>query len=330
VRRDYEDESRNVDGLKHFLTSQNSLQNLSMENFDRNSSIFNENLELRFRLKHLKVKYFDDYNNFFFKEFLEAQKESLTHLEVAQVHHDLLSLFRKFANLKNVKVTNVCSSFDPMAFVEVLEIKEVDGSWSDKFLNLKNLTIIGGNEDVQQVEKLKNLEVLKIKNCEIPELKIPTVKRLALIRVSLLDGAARPFDFETNIVELLVDKCSDVKWLFEFLKCKNVNVKLLTIRKSKVDDEGLELLESSRIKKLQIINCRGITEEDIENDYSDYSDDDDDDDVHDDDDNDENEVGDHDEVDDDNRDHENEVNEEHLNDNEPNVENDQRHQNERP
>ncbi|KAG5667205.1 hypothetical protein PVAND_015196 [Polypedilum vanderplanki] len=278
VRRDYDDENRNVDGLKQFLKSQNSLENLSLENFDRNSSIFNENLELKFKIKKLKLKYFDDFNTFFFKEFIESQKETLTHLEVSQVHHDLLALFKKFKHLKNLKIRNVCSNFDPMPSIETLEIKEVDGKWSEKFPKVQNLTIVGGNEDVQQIENLKNLKVLKIKNCEIPELKIPTVKSLTLTRVSIYDDV-RPFDFENEIEELKIDKCTNLQWLFEFLISKNFNLKSLILRKSKLIDEDWKFIEefkTGRIKHFQIINCHGITDEDIENDMSDYSDEDED------------------------------------------------------
>ncbi|XP_070501434.1 uncharacterized protein [Chironomus tepperi] len=270
VRRDYDDESKDVSGLKQFLKAQKDLSDLKMENFDKTSSLFgDDSLNLvNFRLKNLKLKNFDDYCSYNYWEFLDNHKESLVYLEVCFVNHEAISPFRKFRNLKTLKMYNMCSDFNELTSIETLYLKDVDGKWSEKFKNVKNLVISQNVEEIVQVESLRKLDNLKMSNCSMPTLKIPAVKRLTLKKVEL--ESTKPFEYEDGceIEELKIIKCKNVEWLVEFLIHKTFNLKTLVIKKSILIDDDLKFIEDYRnkIKHLEIIDCRGITAEDIDND----------------------------------------------------------------
>ncbi|KAL7013812.1 hypothetical protein ACKWTF_015598 [Chironomus riparius] len=270
VRRDYDDESKDVSGLKTFLKTQKGLTDLKMENFDKTSSLFDDDslVSLQFKLKNLKLKNFDDYCSYNFWEFLENHKESLQYLEVCFVNHEAITPFRKFRNLKTLKMYNMCSDFSELCSVETLYLKDVDEKWSEKFKNVKNLVISQNVEEVAQVETLKKLDNLKISNCSIPTLKIPTVKRLTLKKVEL--ESIKPFEYEDGceIEELKIIKCKNVEWLLEFLIHKTFNLKTLVIKKSILIDDDLKFIEDykNRIKNLEIIDCFGVSAEDIDDD----------------------------------------------------------------
>jgi len=284
VRRDYDDESKDVSGLKTFLKNQKDLNDLKIENFDKTSSLFEDEslTSLNFKLKNLKLKNFDDYCSYNFWEFLEIHKESLVYLEVCFVNHEAMSPFRKFRNLKTLKMYNMCSDFSELCSIETLYLKDVDGKWSEKFTNVKNLVISQNVEEVVQVENLKKLDNLKISNCSVPILKIPTVKRLTLKKVEL--ESTKPFEYEDGceIEELKIIKCKNVEWLLEFLIHKTFNLKTLIVKKSILIDDDLKFIEDyrNRIEKLEILDCHGITDEDIDNDENtddeDFSSEDDD------------------------------------------------------
>lgn len=270
VRRDYDDESKDVSGLKTFLKAQKNLSDLKMENFDKTSSLFDDDslTALNFSLKNLKLKNFDDYCSYNYWEFLENHKDSLEYLEVCSVNHEAITPFRKFKNLKTLKMSNMCSDFSELCSVETLYLKDVDGKWSEKFKNVKNLVISQNVEDIAQVESLQKLDNLKISNCSIPTLKIPTVKRLTLKKIEL--ESTKPFEYENGceIEELKIIKCKNVEWLLEFLINKTFNLQTLIIKKSVLIDDDLKFIEEyrNRIKNLEIIDCSGVTAEDIDDD----------------------------------------------------------------
>jgi hypothetical protein len=192
-------------------------------------------------------------------------KDSLTHLEVDRSHHDILNIFTNFKNLKNLKIFHFCGHIEPILTVENLTLTHVDGKIGEKFPNTKNLTVFYGVEDFQQISSLKNLEKLKIVDCEISNLKIsPTVKILSLEGIS--SDISKPFDFKSSeIEEMDIKKCKNLDWIVEFLMNFSFRLKFLKIEKSILSEESQKAIFncSKLVKCIQIINCDGISEKDL-------------------------------------------------------------------
>lgn len=258
-----------VTGVKEFLKNQANLVELKLENFYEDSSLFKDDFltSVNFHLKRLKLKNVDG-NAIDFWEFLELHKDSLIDLEAWTVGHEILSIFRKFKNLKSLKLCSMCSDYSQMSSVETLYLKDVHGNWSEKLPNVKNLVISQDVVNIQQVENLKHLENLKISNCSVPILKIPTVKKLILNRVELDENM--PFDYEngSSIEDMRICKMKNLEWLIEFLINKTFNLKSLVIQKSIISQEDVDFIDGfrNRLKKLEILDCFGLTDEDIDDD----------------------------------------------------------------
>lgn len=269
VRRTDDDDYRDVSGLKTFLKNQKHLINLKMEAFNSRCSLFSDEMltSVDFKLKTLKLKYFND-GGFNFWEFLEHHKDTLELLEAWTVDHEIISTFRRFKNLKTIKLCSMCSDFSPLYSIENLYLKDVNGNWSEKFPNTKNLVISQNVFEIKQVESLKKLENLKISNSSIPILIIPKVKHLTLNSITLEES--KPFEYENGcaIEELKIIKCKNLEWLIDFLIHKTFNLKSLVILKSILVEDDIKFIEDYRNKlnKLEITKCFGITDEDVDND----------------------------------------------------------------
>lgn len=192
-----------------------------------------------------------------FQGFLDNHRESLTHLTINDMCQDVLNFFINFRRLKFMKIFDVVFTNDSpsLPIVENLTIGfDVTGNWAEKFPNVKNLnmTWIRYKKDLIQVGMLRKLERLKISNCCIPELSIPSVKILRLSDVGFADE--KPFT-GTKVEELIIDNCSTADWLAEFLSQDDKKINLLRISKTKVSRECMDIIERSRhkIKSLQIV-----------------------------------------------------------------------------
>lgn len=254
--------------LRFFLKNQKNLTNLKLSQFHRESNfLIDETLnEVKFKLKKLRLKFIDLHTSNYFDKFVKNFKDSLTHLEVDKCHHELLELFTNFKNLKNLKIHHFCGHIEPILAVENLTLTHVDGKISEKFPNTKNLTVFYGVEDFQQISSLKKLEKLKIVDCEISNLKIPsTVKILSLEGIS--SDISKPFNFkESEIEKVSILKCKNCDFLIDFLMNFSFRLKFLQIEKSILSEEiQKSIFNSSKLVKcIELINCDGITEEDID------------------------------------------------------------------
>lgn len=257
--------------LKNFLKSQKNLEILKFSTFDEEIKLFDDEMltNVDFRLKKMALHNVKTTNLGFFLAFAKLHEMTLESLTIQQDFHtpqinstlgEILSHFRCLRELSLGKIS-LPGNFLPT--IERLRLQKMTKFNFEAvcvlFPNVKSLEIVDMTKLKINGQDLKFLEKFSLENCDLENLELPKVKKLAICETKVDEKVLKVGKFE----ELSVENCEIYFNVWRpFLSDENLELKVLRVENCFVGEKVRKLMEKSNVKNLVLINC----EEKVDND----------------------------------------------------------------